>query len=52
LKPSQVKKIIELTANTAIPPAGLPWPNPVYENGIGNAHAAVDLVLDGLIPPA
>jgi subtilisin family serine protease len=52
LKPSQVKKINEQTANKTVPVVGLPFPNPVYGNGIVDARAAVDCALDGPIPPA
>lgn len=52
LQPSQVKIIIEQTANRNIPPpVGLPWPNSVYGHGIVDARAAVDRVLDGPLPP-
>lgn len=51
LQPSQVKTIIEQTANRSIPSGDLPWPNSLYGNGVVDARAAVDQVLDGPIPP-
>ncbi|MFD6160917.1 S8 family serine peptidase [Nocardia sp. NPDC060256] len=50
LTPRQVKQIIEQTASHNVPDPSWTWPNPVYGNGIVDAKAAVDRVIDGPLP--
>ncbi|MFG1798380.1 S8 family serine peptidase [Nocardia sp. NPDC049149] len=50
ITPRQVKQILEETASHVVPDPWT-WPNSVYGNGIVDAKAAVDRVLDGPMPP-